>query len=137
MLSDASERLDLHFNSANIDSDLNESSSSKSNQGDPTENINLDSSHQTVNIRPTAATTAIPTTNRSRSSATSNPGQLSGRGVSGRMTSIMERRRSPDMLLKRWIKNQNKSAIKSDGPVPLSVSCSLFNLKFNFKMRKN
>jgi hypothetical protein len=110
------------LNSANIDSDINESISSKSNQGDTTDNTNVDHSHQTTNLRSTAATPAILTTNTSRTSTSSNFGQSTGRAVSGRLTSIMERRRSPDILLKKWIKDQKIKPIHPHEPLPLSVS---------------
>ncbi|CAF1205654.1 unnamed protein product [Rotaria sordida] len=120
-LSDASERLDLQLNSTNIDSDLNESSSSsRSKQGDSTEHINLDSSHQTTNIRSLGVTPAILITNTSRTSTSTNFGQSTGRATIGRLTSIMERRRSPDALLKRWVKNQKMIVKDSDEPLPLN-----------------
>lgn len=121
-MSDASERLDLQFNSTNIDSELNESTSSKSNQGDTTDATNPDSSHPTTNPRPATAAPALLAANTSRTSTSTNAGQSTGRGISGRLTSIMEHRRSPDMLLKKWIKNQ---VMKADAPgeaLPLSVS---------------
>jgi hypothetical protein len=122
ILSDASERLDLQFNSANIDSDLNESISSKSNQGDTTDNTNTDHSHQTTNIRSTAINPAMLPANTSRTSMSSNLGQSTGRALSGRLTSIMQRRRSPDMLLKKWIKDQKIKPSHPNEPLPLSVS---------------
>jgi hypothetical protein len=95
--------------------------SSKSNHGDTTDNPNLDINHQIINIRSTAATPAILTTNTSRTSVSTNHGQSTGRGISGRLTSIMERKRSPDILLKKWIKNQKIRTINPDEPSPLTV----------------
>jgi hypothetical protein len=118
----------LQFNSTNIDSDFNESSSSKSNQGDTTDNTNVDSSNQATNLRSTAATPAIQP-NTSRTSLSTNMGQSTGRDLSGRLTSIMERRRSPDVLLKKWIKNQKIKVNDPDEPSSLTVSYSLFIFK--------
>jgi hypothetical protein len=125
MLSDASERLDLQqLNSTNIDSDFNESSSSKSNQADTTaDNTNLDNSHQTTNVRSGVVTPGgMVTTNTSRTSMSTNVGQSTVRGISGRLTSIMEQRNSPEILLKKWIKNQKIRPPNPDEPLPLSVS---------------
>ena len=123
--SDASDRFDLHLSSINNnETDLNESVSSKSNLGDGTDLSNLDSGHPMTNTRSTALTPAIPTTNTSRTSITTYPGQTTGRGLSGRLTSIMERRRSPDMLLKKWMKSQKLTTEDSDEPIALTVSCS-------------
>ncbi|CAF2706077.1 unnamed protein product [Rotaria sp. Silwood2] len=120
-LSDASERLDLQLNSTNIDSDLNESSSSRSNQGDSTDNINLDSSHQTTNVRcSTGVIPALFITNTSRTSTSTNFAQSTGRATLGRLASIVERRRSPDALLKRWVKSQKIEVKNSEEPLPLN-----------------
>lgn len=121
--SDASERFDLHLSSINnTETDPNESMSSKENQGDATDLSNLDSGHAMTNTRSTTLTPAVPTTNTSRTSVTTYPGQTSGRGLSGRLSSIMERRRSPDGLLKKWIKSQKLTTEDSDEPLPLTVS---------------
>ncbi len=122
MLSDASERLDLQLISTNIESEFNESSSSKSNQGDTTDTTNQDSSHPIANIRSATATPAILTANTSRTSISTNVGQSTGRRISGRLSSIVERKRSPDILLKKWIKNQKIRAQHPNEPLPLSVS---------------
>ncbi|CAF1271412.1 unnamed protein product [Rotaria sp. Silwood1] len=119
-LSDASERLDLQLNSTNIDSDLNESSSSRSNQGDSTDNMNLDSSHQITNVRSTGVTPAIFITNTSRTSTSTNFAQSTGRATLGHLSSIIERRRSPDVLLKRWMRNQKIVVKNSEEPLPLN-----------------
>ena len=122
MMSETSERLDLQLTSANLDSELNESSSSKSNQDDTTDNTNLDSSHPATNTRSVAATPALVTTNSSRTSVSTNAGLPTGRALERRLTSIMERQRSPDVLLKKWIKNQKITAKNPEESVPLSVS---------------
>ncbi|CAF3079300.1 unnamed protein product [Rotaria socialis] len=121
-LSDTSERLDIPLNSANMDSDFNESSSSRSNPGDAVDSANFESSHQTINIRSTAATPAIFLTNTSRTSTSTNFGQSTGRGMRGRLTSIHERKRSPDILLKRWLKNQKLIVKKSEEALPLTAA---------------
>lgn len=121
MMSDNSERLDLQLNSANLDSELNESSSSKSNQGDTTDTVNLDSSHPATNLRSVAATPALVTASTSRTSVSTNAGLSTARAFSRRLTSIMERQRSPDVLLKKWIKNQKITAKNPEETVPLSV----------------
>jgi hypothetical protein len=121
-MSENSERLDLQLTSANLDSELNESTSSKSNQGDTTDNTNLDSSHPVMNTRSIAATPALVTTNTSRTSVSTNAGLSTGRAFSRPLTSIMERQRSPDVLLKKWIKNQKITAKNPEESIPLSVS---------------
>lgn len=132
-MSETSERLDLQLTSVNLDSELNESSSSKSNHGDATESINLDSSHPATNTRSVAATPALVTTNTSRTSVSTNAGLSTGRAFPRRLTSIMERQRSPDALLKKWIKNQKITAKNPEESVPLSVSDYSFEktLRFN------
>ncbi len=110
------------MNSTNIDSDLNESISSKSNPGEITENTNLDISHQTTNTRSTPATPAVLNTNTSRTSISTNVGQSSTQPMSGRLSLIIEQRRSPDLLLKKWIKNQKIITIKPDESSSLTVS---------------
>jgi hypothetical protein len=120
----------------NIDSELNESLSSKSNQGDTTDTTNQDSSQPAANIRSAAATPAILATNTSRTSVSTNAGQSTGRAISGRLSSIMERRHSPDILLKKWIKSQKIRAHNPDEPLPLSVS-EYFkenNIRRNFRI---
>ncbi len=64
-----------------------------------------------------------PTTNTSRTSLSSNFSQPIGHRVSARLTAIMERqqrRRSPDVLLKKWIERQTITKNNSDQP-PLAV----------------
>lgn len=119
---ESSERLDLQLNTMNIDSDLNESESSKSNQGDTIDNTNADSSVPTTNVRSSAATPAILMTVTSRTSTSTNIGQASSRAVLHHLASIVERRRSPDLLLKRWKKGQKLIGKKLDEAFPLSVS---------------
>lgn len=55
----------------------------------------------------------------------------SSRAMLGHLTSISERKRSPDILLKRWLKNQKLIAKKSDENAPLSVSYSSTIIKNN------
>jgi hypothetical protein len=122
ILSDGSERLDLLLTSTNIDSELNESLSSKSNPIENTDPANQDSGHPLTNPRSAAATPAILATNTSRASTSMNVGQSTSRPISGRLSSITERRKSPDVLLKKWIKNQKIRGSNPDEPLPLNVS---------------
>jgi len=122
-LGDATERLDLTINSINIDSDLNESISSKSIQEDTTDNTSLDTYQQPINPPFTTAISIDPTTNTSRTSLSSNFSQQIGHRVSARLKSIMERqqrRRSPDVLLKKWIERQRITTNNSDQPLTVS-----------------
>jgi len=128
-ISDVSERFDLQLNSTNIESDLNESSSSKSNQGDTTETTNFDSSQLTTNVRSVTATPAV-LSNTSRTSMSSHAGQSTMRGKSGRLTSIMEQRRCPDILLRKWLKNQKIKMSDPDETLPLSVKMWKLNLYY-------
>ena len=127
ILSDRSEQLDLQLNSMNMDSDVNESMSSRSNQGETTENTNLDTNHQITSLRSTSATPAILAANTSRTSISTNIGPSAGPAISGRLTSIMERRRSPDILLKQWMKNKKLLSQKSNDPLPLTVGYQPFD----------
>ena len=128
--SDAGERFDLTLSSTMTnDPDLNDSISSKSNPGDSIDVSNLDTSHPTATVRSTVATPAVLTNNNtSGTSTTSYPGQSTARALSGRLTSIMERRSSPDALLKKWIKAQKLTTNNPEEPLPLTVnSSSLFH----------
>lgn len=121
-LNDSADRLDLLITSINTERDLNESISSKSIQEDTTDNTNLVSSQRTTNVPLTGPTSVILTSNTSRTSLSSDVSQVLGHSISGRLSSILEQRRRPDMLLKRWNKRQTITAKNPKEPLPLPVS---------------
>ena len=80
--------------------------------------------------RSIAATLAVNTANTSRAASVSTQqGQLSGRALTGRLTAIMERRRSPDALLKKWMKSRQIKLDDSNEPIPLKVSSLKFHIQ--------
>ena len=118
--------MDLQLSSSvNNETDLNESVSSKSNPGDETETSNVDSTQATATVRSSLATPAVLTANNtSRMSVSSFQSQGTGRGPAGRLSAIAEQRRSPNVLLKKWAKNQKLTIKDSDEPITLTVSSS-------------
>ncbi|CAF1056004.1 unnamed protein product [Adineta steineri] len=112
--SDTSERVVLPIHSIHSERDLNESISSKSNLEDTTETTNLDS------IRPlTRANSIIPTSNTSRTSISSTMSREVDHRISVGLASILERQRSPDVLLKKWIK---RHALTNNPNEPLPIT---------------
>ena len=117
--------MDLQLSTAtnNETTDLSESVSSKSNAGDETETANAENTHGTTTVRSSIVTPAVQTTNNtSRMSVSSFQSQLTGRPPSVPPAILAERRRSPDGLLKKWIKNQKITIKDSTEPIPLTVS---------------
>lgn len=117
--------MDLQLSSTinNETTDLSESVSSKSNTGDETETTNAENTQATTTVRSSIGTAAVQTTNNtSRMSVSSFQSQLTGRRPSAPPTVIAERRRSPDGLLKKWIKTQKITVKDSTEPIPLTVS---------------
>ena len=108
------------------DRDLNESASSRSHHEDTIQSINLDSSQPMVNIPRSSAASVSLTSNTSRASFSSDMSQPPGVGAINRIPSILERRRQPNALLKKWVQTQ-KITIKTSKnalpiPLPLTVS---------------
>lgn len=122
-ISDGSERMDQHIGSTtNNENDLNESVSSRSNPGDTAESLVSDGIHLAGNIPSLVGSSNLHTTNSSRTSVSTQVGHSSSRPFTSRLTPITERRRSPDALMKKWMRSQKLTSGDSNEPIPLSVS---------------
>ncbi|CAF1152814.1 unnamed protein product [Adineta ricciae] len=121
---DSDEIFHLPINSTSYDRDLNESASSRSHHEDTIQTVNLDSTQPTVYIPRSSAASISLTGNTSRASFSSDVSQPPGGGAIVRIPSILEQRRQPNALLKKWVQSQ-KITIKTSKnalPIPLPLA---------------